>query len=121
MATTPAPSTTTTLSPVTRRPPARIAPPARMTYTRHATAGDSDDRIIAHDLNVFYKIMTWVGWIAILIWILFGGIQWGRATAPAGVISAPAVIERVIERPVPAPVVQPPVSPPRELTPEERA
>lgn len=108
MATTPTPapsapatpaSTSATLSP-TRRQTARIAPPARMVYTRHATAGDKDDRIISQTLNVFYKIMAWGGGIAILIWILFGGIQWGRATAPAG--SMPA--SQVIYVPNPAPV-----------------
>ena len=115
----------TTLSPVTRRRVTRTAPPARMAYTRHATAGNSDDRIIASALSVFYKIMAWGGGIAILIWILFGGFKWGRATTPVGVVSSPMVVERIIERPAPAPAPQPqpvvqPASP-RELTPEERA
>lgn len=70
----PAPASPTTLSPVTRRPrPARTAPPARVMYTRHATAGDSDDRIIAHSLKVFYKIMAWVG--GILFLLVFGGLM----------------------------------------------
>lgn len=112
MATTPTPapiapatpaSISATLSP-TRRRTARIAPPARMVYTRHATAGDDDDRIISHVLNVFYKIMAWGGGIAILIWILFGGIQWGRATASTGSTVAP---EQVIYVPAPVPAVQP--------------
>ena len=38
-----------------------------MAYVRHATAGDSDDRIIANALSVFYKVMAWAGGVAILI------------------------------------------------------
>ncbi|OGN07616.1 MAG: hypothetical protein A2750_04375 [Candidatus Yanofskybacteria bacterium RIFCSPHIGHO2_01_FULL_45_42] len=109
-----APVSPTALSPVTRRSrPARTAPPpARLTYTRHATAGDSDDdRIISNSLMTFFKIIAWGGGIAILAWILFGGIQWGRATAPAGPASSSTVIERrvkrIVERSAPA---QPPVS-----------
>lgn len=119
----PAPASPTILSPVARRPraAARIAPPARLTYTRHATAGVSDDRIIANALNLFYKIMVCVGGVAILIWILFGGFKLGRATASVGSDSSPTVVYQPSPVPILAPPMVQPAPPPRELTPEERA
>lgn len=111
MATTPTPALMApaipTLAPVTlsptRRQTTRIAPPARMVYARHATAGDKDDQIVSHALNLFYKIMAWGGGIAVLAWILFGGFNWGRATAPTG---STAASQQVIYVPAPAPAVQ---------------
>ncbi|OGN02266.1 MAG: hypothetical protein A2655_04710 [Candidatus Yanofskybacteria bacterium RIFCSPHIGHO2_01_FULL_43_42] len=98
----------TTLSPVTRRPrPARTVPPARMAYVRHATAGDSDDRIIANALSVFYKVMAWAGGVAILILILFGGFKLGRATAPSSNSSAPTNVNQPAPTPAPAPAPAP--------------
>lgn len=83
-----------------RRRATRTAPPARVAYTRHATPGNNDDRVTANALVVFYKIMAWAGGVAILVWILFGGFQLGKASAS---IPATRVVERVriIERPVP--------------------
>lgn len=49
---------------------ARTSPPAaRLAYTRHATAGNSDDRINSQALVTFWKVMTVLGGVAIL-WIL---------------------------------------------------
>lgn len=115
--TTPVPVPTTSTIPTptvvtsTRRRAARVVPSTRVAYTRHATAGgDKDDRIIAHALNVFYKIMVWGGGIAIFGWTLFGGFNWGRAVTPVG--SAPASQVIYVSASVPAPVAQPvPVQP----------
>ena len=93
----PAPVPPTALSPVTRRRSARTAPPTRVTYTRHATTGDDDDRIVANALVTFYKVMAWGGGAAIL-WIFVstahcvGANTTSATTAPtAGSVPAPAV------------------------------
>lgn len=86
--------------PPTPTPPT-AAPPVRVAYTRYATAGDRDDRITSHALDIFYKVMAWAGGVAILGWVLFGGFQWGRATAPT---SVPTVLQS-------APTVQPATPP----------
>lgn len=115
--------------PETPTPPTRRArrgagtvPPARLAYTRHATVGDSDDRIVNPAWYRFLLIMLGIGGAATLCWILYGGVQWGRATAPvsAGSLAPitvvaptptatppaqPLVIQPVVVQPV---VIQPP-------------
>jgi len=100
-------------SPVIRRwrTAAHTAPPARIAYTRHATAGDRDDRIVNLYRYRFMFLMTYVGGVAILVLFLFGGIQWGRAmatspTVPA--VSAPPSIVALTPSSIP-----PPPPPPR--------
>lgn len=118
---TPVPATAATTLSSTRRRTAHPVPSARMAYTRHATAGDQDDRIIANALDVFYKFMAIGGGVAILAWILFGGFNWGRATAPTS--STPTASKPQVVYVSPAVPVAQPAPPPsqRELTPEERA
>jgi len=117
---TPAPPTT--LSPVTRRRPACTAPPARMVYTRHATAGDSDDRIVNPAWDKFRTVMVWVG--GILFLLVFGGLMFAFGVIgayrshPSVGVSTPT--SQVISQqpaptptPTPAPTVRPtPVQPP---------
>lgn len=109
---------TTTLSPVTRRRPARTAPPARMAYVRHATAGDSDDRIVNPAWDTFKTAMVWIG--GALFLLVFGGLMFtvgvigAYRSHPSTGVSTPT--PQVISQqpaPTPAPVVQPtPVRPP---------
>ena len=88
----------------------RIPPPIRVAYTRHATAGDNDDRIVNPAWYRFLIIMLLVGGPAILFWIFFGGFQMGRAT----VTTAPVTIASPAPAPVhtPAPVAIPPAPTP---------
>ena len=90
-------------APATRA--ARPTPPVRMAYTRHATAGSADDRVLNPVFAKFLIGMLWFGGIAILGWILFGGFKLGRATAPSGSASAPPAI--YVPAPIPAPTTQP--------------
>lgn len=108
----PAPLAPVTSAPVASpTPPTRRArrgagttPPVRVAYTRHATAGSGDDRIV-HPIVV---VLAWAGGIALLCWVLFGGFQWGRATSLSGggtTPSAPQVIVVPQSQPVTPPSV----------------
>lgn len=87
----------------------RVPPPTRVAYTRHATAGDSDDRIVNPVWYKFLVVMVGVGGGAVLLLILLGGLMLGllggffsgraaTASQPPAPIAAPA-------SPPPAPIV----------------
>lgn len=82
----------------------RTSLPIRVAYTRHATAGSGDDRIV-HPIVV---VLAWAGGVALLCWVLFGGFQWGRAKSSSGGVSSV-----VVTSPAPQVIVvsQPPVTP----------
>ena len=122
---TPAATPAAQAQPATTRRPrvARTTPPVRLAYTRHATAGDGDDRIVNPAWYRFLLIMLGVGGVAALLWIIYGGFQWGRATTSRMPISTPVVT--VPSTPTPAPqviqpvVVQPVVIQPPAPSPEQ--
>ena len=89
----PPPPPAPVLSPITRRRTARTAPPARIAYTRYATAGERDDRIVSSTLATVYKVMAWVGGTAVIILILFGGFQWGKSAIQSASPPALAVTQ----------------------------
>lgn len=103
--------------PARRARGARTPPPqARVAYTRHATAGDGDDRIVNPAWYQFLKIMLGFGGVAILFWILFGGIQWGKATTPAPLVtSTSSVAPSPSAVPVPVAVPPTPAPPPQVI------
>lgn len=90
--------------------PLNSSAPTRVSYTRHATAGSDDDRIVAQALVNFWKIMAWAGGIALLCWIFFGGFQRGKASVPTSVVPVPAVAT-MSPTPVPVAVATPPPAP----------
>ena len=108
MATTPTPAVDSP-PPATSTP--EPTPTTRLAYTRHATVGDNDDRIVNLAWYNFLKVMLVIGGIATLLGILFGGFQWGRATAVP--VLSPSVVTPVV--PPPAPVVAPVVVPPPKV------
>lgn len=108
----PTPATGTPAAP-TRTRAART--PGRVTYSRHATCGTNDDRIVNPAWYKFLIVMLYIGGIAVLGWLVYGSFQAGASTRPAQ--AQPRV---VIERPVQPQQPAPPPAP-RELTPEERA
>lgn len=95
----PSPPTPAVTTYAALNPPA----PTRVPYTRHATAGPDDDRIVAQALVTFWKIMAWSGGIALLCWILLGGFQWGKASVPVSVVPATLTATPPTSVPVPAP------------------
>src|SRR3989338_1395621 len=106
MPTTPGPAATTPPATSARRGvrTPRPRPVVRVAYTRHATAGNGDDRIV-HPIVVW---LAWGGGVALLAGILLGGFQWGRASAPpTSVVLAP------VTSPTPAPEGTPPVQSPQ--------
>ena len=84
--------TATPASPPARRRTARPTPPTRVTYTRYATAGNNDDRIVNPAWFRFLIVTLCVGGVAVLGWRIFGGFQLGRATVSPAVssVSLPA-------------------------------
>lgn len=111
-------ATSTAANTTTRRPRvgARTTPPARLAYTRHATAGDGDDRIVNPAWYRFLLIMLGIGGAATLFWILYGGVQWGKATASVSTGSS-APITVVAPTPAATPPVQPQVIQPMVVQP----
>lgn len=114
-----APAAELPLQPRRTRETRTSPPPTRLAYTRHATAGDDDDRIINAAWYKFLLTMLWIGGIGTLLWILFGGFQWGRATVPVVPIAAPVAAPSPTSVPVATPpqvvVVQVPVPQPTQV------
>lgn len=121
--TAPAPATPTlaTLSP-TRRRTTRPAPPARVVYTRHATAGEDDDRIVNPAWYKFLKIMLVIG--GVLFFLVFGavmftfGVMGAYRSHPSTQVTPQAAgqFAPVPAAPSPAPVARPtPVQPPTSV------
>ena len=105
--------TTTAVAPEQSATQCTEPPPTRLPYTRHATTGDSDDRIVN---PVWYKvlvIMFGVGGVLALLAILFGGFQLGKASVPTYGVSAPMMTSS----PAPTPTITPPVQPPQVIQP----
>lgn len=106
--------TPTATTPVQRPRTKRTPPPTRVAYTRHATADDSDDRIINGGWHRFLIAMLYIGGGAVLFLILLGGFQWGKSSATS--VSTPSVTVPVIA-PVIAPATPtPPATPTQVVT-----
>ena len=89
-------------------------PPTRVAYTRYASVGHGDDRIVP-PIIVW---LAWIGGVAMIGWIFFGGFRAGQATmtpvvipsAPVPIVATPPVSQPVVVAPVvvtpPAPIIR---------------
>ncbi len=104
-------------NPTPTSPPAQcIDPRPRLAYTRYATAGDGDDRIVN---PIWYKVllaMFGIGGVLTLLAILLGGVWLGKSTS-AGVSPPTTSMSSVVAPPpsVPVAVVPPAPAPPPQV------
>ncbi len=105
---TPTPSVVTLVTPppavpLPPTPTATVPPASYVAYTRHAVVGHGSDRIV-HPVVVR---LAWIGGIALLGWLFYGGVRIGQATMPfAPVVTTPA---SSVTLPASQPVVVAPV------------